>query len=1025
MSRGWSAVVALAVAVTSASAVPAAAEPFPGGGSPPELTDLVLLLDGSGSIDAADWRLQLDGYAAALRDTVNFPVDGSVAVSVVQWSADGSQPETRTEIPLTVLKDAAGVEGVVAKVLAVSQIGASTNPGDALRTGTDELLARGRAGADWALCMSTDGSQNSGESMFTAQQYARTNGVDRYSVVAIEDPPSFRSSQAHASYDPYVFGGGAVTVARTTTEFTSLISGCAAEPMQLRALEVNQSVQDWDNSLPLVAFKPTVVRAFLQTPDGEQVRTSGRLRGVRNGVELPGSPLTAVNGGTGVVVDGLAVDDRSDLADTLNFALPASWTQQGVVSLDLELPGGVFCRDPGTAVETSCTEVVLFDPPWEMDVAYRALEWEQDGSTVGASFATMAEQHRRTVSMLPTSGWSASYSTIRVDDRPDDNGDVNERLHAARELAEAPSEQRWYGVLSDGTTSDGGGLSSGRVAMGWTGGLDGQLRTGHARNRAPHEIGHSNGLHHSVNAAQNGYTKILWVFDDLKRGWCGEVADGDASDYPDWIDAAGDRRAALGPMGDAQTEVWGLDTDLVGVDDDLAVSAPQTTYSLMSYCVGAGDGQGRWIGQRDYRQLHGGDREPISGDEAARAAGDGILFRGTVRADGAAAELRPALAAHLAATPSLASGTHELVLLDAAGAVLHSTRFTPTASHGEPAPGTADTAGDDAVFSVVAPASVGGAARVQLRQVSTGAVVASATASASTPTTAVPAPTTGTADRVDLTWRSTDADGDALRHTVLYSPDGGASWDVVAMDVSGTSVSVPRRSLPGSAAARVKVVVSDGVRTSAAVSPSFALPNLAPTVTIASPADGATVTGAQSVVLEASVDDAEDGTLAPASVQWRSDRDGALGEGARLLRRADTLSEGVHTLTVRATDSGGAGTERSVRLTVRRIAAPPPPPPASTYAFGGFTPPVSGTELNVVNAGRTIPVKWTVTGTGVDDATVTAAAFDEDGATYAMERTGSTWHLNVQTPKAWVGTTRVLQVRLADGTVHTARFSFR
>jgi len=101
------------------------------------------------------------------------------------------------------------------------------------------------------------------------------------------------------------------------------------------------------------------------------------------------------------------------------------------------------------------------------------------------------------------------------------------------------------------------------------------------------------------------------------------------------------------------------------------------------------------------------------------------------------------------------------------------------------------------------------------------------------------------------------------------------------------------------------------------------------------------------------------------------------------------------------------------------------PPPVSTYSFGGWTAPVSGADVKFVNAGRTLPVKWTIVGTGVDDATVTEAAFDVDGATYALERSGSAWHMNVQTPKGWAGTTRVFRVWLADGTVHTAWFDFR
>lgn len=427
--------------------------------------------------------------------------------------------------------------------------------------------------------------------------------------------------------------------------------------------------------------------------------------------------------------------------------------------------------------------------------------------------------------------------------------------------------------------------------------------------------------------------------------------------------------------------MWGLDTRLVGWNDSLAVVAPQTTYSLMSYCVGDSAGQGRWIGKRDYEQLHSGDRGPISGDDAV-AGGPGVVFRGTLR----------------------------------------ETRLTPVESHGEPVPGAADTAGDNSIFAVVVPAGIAGVARVEVRAEGSATAVASAVASPATPTVSVPAPTMGTPERVNFTWLSHDADGTALKHTVLYGPDDGATWNVVALDVSGSSVSVPRTSLPGSSTARVRVVASDGVRSTAATSPTFVLPNLAPEVNIESPLTGTTVTAAQSLVMSASAYDAEDGALDGRSVQWLSDRNGVLGTGVRVLRRADTLAKGVHTITVRATDSGGRVSEQSVQITVSRLATPPPP--ASTYAFGGFTEPVSAT-VNVANAGRTIPLKWTVTGTGVDDSVVTDAVFDADGATYAMRGSGDTWHVNVQTPKEWAGTVRTFRVRLADGTVHEVRFQFQ
>ena len=86
-------VCALATITTSAlilAAVGQAAAAEDPGPPTGEQTDLVLLLDGSGSISAADWSLQLDGYAAALQDRVNVPLDGSIAVSVIQLVLHGA-----------------------------------------------------------------------------------------------------------------------------------------------------------------------------------------------------------------------------------------------------------------------------------------------------------------------------------------------------------------------------------------------------------------------------------------------------------------------------------------------------------------------------------------------------------------------------------------------------------------------------------------------------------------------------------------------------------------------------------------------------------------------------------------------------------------------------------------------------------------------------------------------------------------------------------------------------------------------
>lgn len=1013
------AVRALAVLATSAllltaAAWPAAAEePDPPTG---ERTDLVLLLDGSGSISAADWSLQLDGYASALQDRVNVPLDDSVAVSVIQWSYIGSTtPGTRVEIPLTPIGSEQDVTDLVAQVRAISQMGSSTNPGDAIRAGTDQLLASGRDAAEWTLCMSTDGARNSGESMASATTYAKNSGVDRYSVVAVEDA-GFTTPAAIAAYRPYVFGGGTVTVARTTAEFTSLISGCLTDPLHVEAIEVNQVIQDWDNSVPLVQGRPTLVRVFLETPGSDPVRTNGRLHVYSDGVELSGSPLTSLNPSTGVLVDVNAVEDRSTMDDSLNFALPIGWTFDDSLELAIELPGGVTCDADMTGGSAQCSETVGFGEGFASNVEYRGISFEEDGELVEPTFSDLQEQHERFIAQTPTVGWEAGFTTLTVDERPSDLGGMNETLQAAKELADAPKEQRWYGVIRGfdiGGTE--GGLSSGGVASGFDANREGELDGGHARNRVVHELGHSYGLHHSVNAAENGWTKILWLFDDMKKGWCGEVADDAAQDYPDWTSMGGSTVAALGPIGDPRSEIWGIDPRYRDSDVDLFLSAPQTNTSLMSYCVSDDQaGQSRWIGESDYLQLLTDDRAPMSGD---LDAGTGDTIRGVIAADGQSAEFKPALTVDFAPAADDPAGTHAVVLRDAAGGELWRTRFTPMTSHGEPEIG-GDVAASPSIFNVVVPRGLAGAALVEV--VSAEATLVSGIVSANAPEVTVSTPAAGTADRVTLTWSSSDADQDAVRHTVLYSADDGGTWNPIGMDLSGTSMSVARWSLPGSSTARIRVIASDGLRSAVATSSAFTLPNLAPTVTVDSPADRFVATGAQSIPLTATAVDVEDGSLS-GSVVWSSDLDGQLGTGSSLVQRADLLRVGTHRITATVTDSAGASARAGVTIIVKRVATPEPP--TSDYVFGGFEPPVNPGDS--VNAGRTIPIKWTVTGADVSDTTVVSGAFIDVGATYDMVRSGSTWHVNAATPKSWAGTTKTFRVVLDDLSVYEFDVVFR
>ncbi|MBI2567652.1 MAG: PD40 domain-containing protein [Candidatus Schekmanbacteria bacterium] len=80
------------------------------------------------------------------------------------------------------------------------------------------------------------------------------------------------------------------------------------------------------------------------------------------------------------------------------------------------------------------------------------------------------------------------------------------------------------------------------------------------------------------------------------------------------------------------------------------------------------------------------------------------------------------------------------------------------------------------------------------------------------------------ASSVDVSWTGTDLDGDVLRYTVLYTPDGGALRTVAAgieaqaVALAFTEVGVPR------AGAEVRVLASDGFDTTVAVAPVAAVP---------------------------------------------------------------------------------------------------------------------------------------------------------------------------------------------------------
>ncbi|MFQ5810325.1 MAG: S8 family serine peptidase, partial [Armatimonadota bacterium] len=105
------------------------------------------------------------------------------------------------------------------------------------------------------------------------------------------------------------------------------------------------------------------------------------------------------------------------------------------------------------------------------------------------------------------------------------------------------------------------------------------------------------------------------------------------------------------------------------------------------------------------------------------------------------------------------------------------------------------------------------------------------------------------------------------------------------------------------------------------------IPNQPPSVSITSPADGATFASGALIAFGGMASDSEDGDLT-SSLAWTSSIDGPIGGGGSF---SAALSDGVHTIAAAVTDSGGATGSDSISITVGT------PPPSSALVVAVTT----------------------------------------------------------------------------------------
>ncbi|MEZ4622706.1 MAG: DUF1194 domain-containing protein [Caldilineaceae bacterium] len=346
------------------------------GGTP--IQTVALVMDGSGSIDANDFEIQRNGIRLAIQDPLLVPRDGTLALMVIQYA----ESFTQLEVPYRLIASDADANAVLAQIAGITQIQGSTNPGDGINAAAGQIQANATAADDTIICLSTDGLPNAGADVATALTSAQGAAVplDTFSVIAIEDPGFYTAVDFHNFYDPLVFGGGAVSVVANSTEFASVLGATCFdnEPVNLIALEAVQVIQDWQDSVQLIANKATYVRAHFEPVGSDPVKVAARLHGRRGGAPLAGSPLSSINPG-GVSDARLnAATRRAQFDQSLNFRLPDSWLT-GTVELEIERVGGqANCQD-NTDTANDCKVTVTFTPVAAPEVRFVRVSWTDTG----------------------------------------------------------------------------------------------------------------------------------------------------------------------------------------------------------------------------------------------------------------------------------------------------------------------------------------------------------------------------------------------------------------------------------------------------------------------------------------------------------------------------------------------------------------------------------------------------------------------------------------------------------------------
>ncbi len=634
-----------------------------------------------------------------------------------------------------------------------------------------------------------------------------------------------------------------------------------------------------DNSIDLIAGKPTVMRVYVDTQNDPTRPTISSVSGILE-FRLPGKPdWTPARLIRNFSPPKRDIDiDRGDFRDTLNFVIPGALD---VENIDYRVRVfDVLFPDQAGYTSQRVQRTLRFTRVEPLKVRCIGINYTGLGLNLPApDMAAIVKAFDRLRELYPTGDvLFTGFEVITYDgelNKPDgDTSGWNDLLNKLREIQGENDEVR-YGVLpAELPTSgiSGYGSGNGRVGAGKVNDVD----------LPAHEIGHAFGRNHAA---------------------CNDTVTIPDENYPVY-DAL--PRASIGEFGSSPFAT---------------IKNPKTTFDIMSpSSCGT-----RWISPYTYRALQQFFR-PIAGltDEQPLVfeGGEKILEPDPIQDEhlylrfriyrGGKIEVYPSF--HYPSTPLPETGdrtSYGIELRDRNNTPLQSQRvlladpyrdldsssldfYTPI-----PLPKQATqlvfTCGEyggckqEVIHSVAIPTDP---PRVKFLEPKTSGQLSG---------------------KVRVAWERVGGKEEPY-YLLRYSNDEGKRWRAVAPGLQQKEYVVDLDKLPGGDKCLFQVLATELIRTGSAISVPFSVPHRKREAVIAAPADGAVIFTGQIVKFIGLAFSPSTGCAPAPEMSWHSDQDGALGVGRELI--TNTLRLGRHLISLRAPDGQGGQSSVSINIKV-------------------------------------------------------------------------------------------------------------